>query len=126
MIDALIASGVRNKTTIYSKIVEKTGLKRSTIRRIKREYIKDLERKIIILSDMSRLKRVNPEPYYFIPEKFRLLWTDITQKQFKEVKCAICKRQICYVQGTYNGNLVCARCKFKFPNKEKRRNAKRY
>jgi len=126
LIDVLIASGVRNKRTIYSKIVEKTGVKRSTIRRINRDYIKEIERKIRILTDMSRLKRVNPEPYDFIPEKFRVLWTDITQKQFKEVKCEICKKHICFVYGKSINNLVCDKCKYKFPNKERRRNAKRY
>ena len=40
---------MRNKTDIYSKVVESTGYPRPTVRRVAREFIKDMEDKIKIL-----------------------------------------------------------------------------
>jgi len=120
LIDVLIASGVRNKRTIYSKVVEKTGLKRSTIRRITGDYKKDIERKIKILSATSRLKKPEEDPYSFIPVKIRFLWTKITKNDLDVVRCSICKKLIGYIEGFCDGNLVCDGCRFKFPQKRKR------
>jgi hypothetical protein len=117
---------VTDKSTIYTKIVEKTGTKRSTIRRIAGDFKRELERKVKILTDSSNTKRIHAKPYSFISQKVRLLWTEVTQRKFKEVKCAICKKHICYVYGKFMNNLVCDNCKSKFPNKEIRRDAKRY
>lgn len=125
MIDVLIASGVRNKRTIYSKVVEKTGLKRSTIRRITGDYKKEIERKIKILSDTSRLKKPNEDPYSFLPVKIRFLWTKITKNDLHVVRCSICKKLIGYIEGFCDGNLVCIGCRFKFPQKRIRKHGKR-
>lgn len=50
-IDVLIDSGETNKTNIYTKIVDKTGLPRPTVRRIASEYKKEIEKKIRILTN---------------------------------------------------------------------------
>jgi len=53
-IDVLIDSGVTSKTEIYDKILSKTGLPRSSIRRITGQYKKKIEKKITILTSTSK------------------------------------------------------------------------
>jgi len=112
---------VTNKRTIYTKIVEKTGLKRSTIRRITADFKRELERKVKILTDSTNTKRIHAKPYSFIPVKIRFLWTDITLGDFIEVVCAICKKHIGYLEGKSKGTMVCDNCRYKFPSKENKK-----
>lgn len=119
-IDVLIASGVRSRTRIYELLVEKTGLKRSTIRRITGEYKKDIIKKIKILGQEG-VEPKEEDPYYFIPKKIRMFWNKITQNDFIEVTCSICKKHLGFVQGYGAENPVCVECKSKFPMRKRKK-----
>ena len=120
-IDVLIDSGVTNKTELYTKIVDKTGLPRSTIRRITGEYKKQIERKIRILtSSVSQIDKKSKDPYYFIPRTIKNYWKNIIQDDLVEVKCLICNRCIGYIEGNFDGSVICPECKSKFPKEKKK------
>jgi len=123
VIDLLIESGVRNKTQLYSRLVTKTGLPRPTIRRISAEYKKQLMRKVMVLSDSKNMKKFKVEEYSFIPETIRFFWQKKTKQDLVSVRCQICKKQICYLEGMCEGSLVCNECQPKFP-KEKKKHGK--
>lgn len=119
-IDALINSGETNKTEIYNKIQQKTGLPRSTIRRINREYKKQIERKIRVLSSsIEQIEKKEKDPYYFIPRQIKNYWKNVTQDDLLEVQCLICKKPVGYLEGNCEGSVVCPDCKSKFPSKKK-------
>lgn len=120
-IDVLINSGVTNKTELYTKIVDKTGLPRSTIRRITGEYKKQIERKIRILtSSVSQIEKKSKDPYYFIPRPIKKYWKDVTQDDLLEVNCLICQKPVGYLEGSSEGSVICPECKSKFPIEKKK------
>jgi len=115
-IDVLIDSGITNKTELYTKIVDKTGLPRSTIRRITGEYKKQIERKIRVLtSSVSQIDKKSKDPYYFIPRPIKKYWKNVTQDDLVELKCLICNRSVGYLEGSSEGSVICPECKSKFP-----------
>jgi len=119
-IDVLIDSGVTNKTEIYDKIRDKTGLPRSTIRRIAGQYKKQIERKIRVLtSNISQIEKKTKDPYYFIPRPIKKYWKNVTQDELIEVKCLICQKPVGYLEGISEGSIICPNCKSKFPNNKK-------
>lgn len=119
-IEKLLNSGVRNKSELYSKLVVETGLPRSTIRRIARDFKKHLERKVVILTKGEILKEKEGVAYSFIPEAVRFFWQKKTQFDFNPLRCQICKRFVCYLNGDCEGSIICDDCQKKFP-KEKRK-----
>ena len=114
-IDVLLNSGIRDKTRIYQLLVEKTGLPRSTIRRITGEYKKEIIRKIRVLGHEGMEEVIEEDPYHFIPKEIRFLWNKTTQNDFADIICSICKKHMGYVQGFGAENPVCTLCKRKFP-----------
>ena len=114
-IEVLILSGVTNKTQLYTRLVTKTGLPRSTIRRITSEYKKELVRKVMVLSTSENIKKFKSEQYSFVPVENRFFWQKKTQYDLVPVKCQICKKPICYLEGMCEGSLVCNECQIKFP-----------
>ena len=119
-IDVLIDSGVTNKTEIYDKIRDKTGLPRSTIRRITGDYKKHIERKIRVLtSSITQIEKKTKDPYYFIPRPIKKYWKDITQDDLLEVNCLICQKPVGYLEGSSEGSIICINCKCKFPMEKK-------
>ena len=115
LIDHFFKLGVTNKRELYTKIVIKTGIPRSTIRRIAGDYKKQLVRKVKVLTDKETLKRLQTSPYTFIPESIRFIWHKKTQNDFSSIRCEICKKPVCYMDGIYESNIVCHDCKIKFP-----------
>jgi len=119
-IDVLIDSGITNKTEIYDKIRDKTGLPRSTIRRITGDYKKHIERKIRVLtSSITQIEKKTKDPYYFIPRPIKKYWKDITQDDLLEVNCLICQKPVGYLEGSSEGSIICINCKCKFPMEKK-------
>ena len=119
-IDVLINSGITNKTELYTKIVNKTGLPRSTIRRIAGEYKKQIERKIRVLtSSVSQIDKKSKDPYYFIPRPIKKYWKNVTQNDLIEVNCLICQKLVGYLEGSSEGSVICPICKSKFPKEKK-------
>jgi len=114
-IEVLILSGVTNKTQLYTRLVTKTGLPRSTIRRIASEYKKELVRKVMVLSTSENIKRFKSEQYSFVPVESRFYWQKKTQNDLISIRCKICKKQVCYLEGLCEGNVVCNKCQIKFP-----------
>ncbi len=55
-IEVLLRTGVTSKKQLYSRLETKTGLPRSTIRRIAGEYRKELERKLKVLTAVESKK----------------------------------------------------------------------
>lgn len=118
-IDVLIDSGETNKTNIYTKIVEKTGLPRPTVRRIASEYKKEIGKKIRILTNsVTVLEKKENDPYYFIPSTVKNYWKNITQYDLVKIRCLICKNDVGFLEGSCEGSIICPTCKSKFP-KEK-------
>lgn len=120
-IDALLNSGIRDKTRIYQLLVEKTGLPRSTIRRITGEYKKEIIRKIRVLGHEGMEEVIQVDPYHFIPKEIRLLWNKITQNDFAEIRCSICKKHMGFEQGYGAEKPVCFVCKRKFPMRKRKK-----
>jgi len=118
-IDLLIQSGVTNKRQLYSSLEIRTGLPRPTIRRITGEYRKQLVRKVMVLSNKENLIKFKEEKYTFIPEVIRFFWQKKTKSDFISVRCQICKKQICYLDGMCEGSLVCNDCQIQFPKGKK-------
>jgi len=91
LIDHFLKLGITNKRELYTKIVIKTGIPRSTIRRIAGDYKKQLVRKVKVLTDKETLKRLQTSPYTFIPESIRFIWLKKTQYDFSSIRCEICQ-----------------------------------
>lgn len=121
-IDALIDSGETNKTNIYTKIVDKTGLPRPTVRRIASEYKKEIEKKIRILTNsITVIEKKENDPYYFIPTTIKNYWKkkNITQYDLVRIRCLICKNDVGFLEGNCEGSIICPICKSKFPKEKK-------
>jgi len=109
-------SGIRNKKEIYNILEKKTGIKRSTIRRNARDYLRELRIKVIILSKHTpKHTKTTSKALGFIPKDVRWHWEKFVKKDFVIVKCAICRARIGYVIQYYDGNLICNICQGKFP-----------
>lgn len=120
-INVLIDSGVTNKTEIYDKIENKTGLPRSSIRRIAGQYKKHIEKKIRILTSTSKqIEKKGKDPYYFLPPTIKNYWKKITQDELQQISCLICGKEVAYHEVNFNkdASIICPICKSMFPKKK--------
>lgn len=126
-INVLLDTGETSKKLMYNKLQVTTRLPRTTIRRCVRDFQIELTKKIQILStkDYKRNPPMKINPYYFIPAHIRWHFNTLLKKNFIQVNCIICTKQLGYLETESKEPIICSGCRHMFPESKKEKAVKR-